>query len=297
MYYARNQKNRHNCIVLFEAMNNLEYIVFDTETTGLHPEKDYIVELSGVKYRMVNRTPVEVERIDLFMKPPFKMDQKIVDIHGITNEFLEDKPTEAMVINEIENFFGPNPVIVGYNTDFDIDMLAALYRRCGRELHYQVSLDVLEMARDLVSHKETDGYKLGTMAEMYGVNNGLTFHHAIDDVVATGRLLCCFYADYKRNPVIPGSTIVYINFMYFWKGFNKAQSGMYLSTNLGKMYYSSVNKCWCSSEVDLSECDINTLERHLLERTGLSSIKEFGKLTEKKFSELKAKRREEGVYI
>ena len=285
MYTKRSMRNRNNAIRLFEALEGLEFIVFDTETTGLKPTEDYIVQLSAIKYKVNNHRMEEIDTLDLFMKPPFLMDQKVIGIHGITNEFLADKNTEKEEFGTIKNFFGKS-ILVGYNIEFDIRMLDALYYRNKESLPFIVKLDVLEMARDLVPPTETSDHKLGTMAKLYQVDDGLTFHRAIEDVKATARLLYVFYLEYKKVET-PNLSSLWVNYIYFWNGFNKNQRGVYVDTNMGKIYFSTTNKCWCSTNVNLDMYDIQKLEKNILDRTGLS-FDEFSKLTEKRFEELKA---------
>lgn len=298
MYHARNPKTKHNCNVLFHYGQDHSFIVFDTETTGLDPESDYIIELAAIKYLIKNKKLTELERMDLFIKPPIWMDQKVVDIHGISNESLYDKPFETDCFQTIYDFFGDRPILVGQNTNFDLAMLDSMYQRHGKQLKPQVALDTLEMARDLISPREISDYKLQTLTDFFGVSGGLTFHCAIDDVQATSRILLCFYQEYQKQPDEPAPDIrLYINYMYFWKGFNKEQMGIYLNCDHGLLYYSTMHKYWCSKEIDLSRVDIEDLERQVLYRTNLKDIQEFGRLTEKKFKELKEARKKAGVRL
>lgn len=297
MYRARNLKSRKNCRLLFEGKEGLTFIVFDVETTGTDTNKDYIVELAAIKCKIQNHFPVEIDRLDLYIKPPCPMAQKVVDIHHITNEFLEDKPTENEAFATAHEFFGSNPVIVGHNVDFDIAMMQSMYFRNNMVFSPVVALDTLEMARDCLTRKEIEDYKLETLTCLYGVNFGITFHNALSDVTATLRLLTVFYEEYKNMPPIGPQQRVYVNNISYWKGYNKDQAGIYLETNFGKMHYSTLNKAWFSSVVELDKIDIDHLEKQLLEKLNLPSIKEFGKLTEKKFKDLKQELRANGVYL
>lgn len=299
MYRARNTVNRRACLYIYDKMENQEFIVFDTETTGLKPETDYIVEFSAQKFRIENHRAVLVEEIDIFIRPPFAMEQKIVDIHGISNEFLENKMMEDVMLGDIQNFFGDKPLVLGYNVDFDVAMLQAMYQRQGQTFRPFAVLDVLEMTRDVIYGKDVENYHLGEIVEMLGIGAGLTFHRAIDDVKATFRLLeyCC--QEYRSNPVLAREKRehLYVNRIYFWKGFNKKQSGIYVETNLGKVYYSTFLKAWQSSSVKLEQMDIDTMEREVIQTLGISGSKELGKMTEKKFLAIKNTKKAAGVYL
>ncbi len=297
MYRARNLKNRKNCITLFEGKEGLEFIVFDTETTGKDADNSFIVQLSAIKCRISNHTAVTVEQMDVYIKPPVPMKQKIIDIHGITNEFLEEKPVEKEVFGLVYAFFGEKPVVVGHNVSFDTGMLTAMYERNGKAFRPVVELDTLEMARDLVHGKEVTNYRLGTLMEIYGLDAGFSFHSASDDTKATLLLLNVFYEEYKKLPPVCEKHPVYVNRIYYWKGYNKNQMGIYLDTSEGKMFYSTNNKAWFSSEIKLDEIDIDKMEKELLKKMELPSMKEFGRLTEKKFMELKQSLRKKNIYL
>lgn len=287
---ARSSRNMKNCVMLFEKAEGREIIVFDAETTGVKKDIDHIVELSGIKCVIKDKKAVLVEEFDIFIKPPFYMEKKVIDVHGITNEFLEDKPSERELFEDIRNFFGSYPILIGHNVAFDIGMMEEMYKRCGDTFKYEIALDTLEMARDVVPKGESENYTLSAITQAYGLDDGIEFHKSIDDVRATLRILNVFYHEYSKKlsqMALFNKEKVYINYMYFWNGFNKDQRGLYLNTNLGKIYLSTVQKCWCSSEVNLDKINIDELEAEVIRRTGLN-FTELGKLTEKKWKEMQS---------
>ena len=104
---------------------------------------------------------------------------------------------------------------------------------------------------------------------------------------ATARLLFVFYDEYKNRESsfdIPKDRLI-INSAWFWDGFKKEQKGIYFNTNVGKIWLCTYNKMWCSSEVNLSDYDLDAVESYLSEKTGLS-FKEISKLTKKSYSNL-----------
>lgn len=294
MHRARNTYNKRACLWLLGS--GQEFIVFDTETTGKKSESDYIVELAAQKYRASNGRVELISEIDIYIKPPFKMEQAVIDIHGITNEFLERKLPETMLFNEIRSFFGNNPIVVGYNIDFDVAMTKSLYRRNSEEFKPMIAIDVLEMVRDIIYGKDNENYKLGYITESLGLDTGLTFHQAIDDVKATTRILSYCYKEYISHPTVQGQKL-YVNRVYYWKGYNKKQSGVYVETNMGRIYFSTFLKAWQSSQVELEKMDIDALERDVIGRLCISGIKELGRMTEKKFGLIKDEQKKRGVYL
>lgn len=241
-----------------------------------------------------------ISETDLFIQPPVSMEEKVICIHHITNEMLAACPQEKEVMPEIIRFFGDFPIVIGKHVEFDVSMMESMYRRCGLTFTTQIALDIEEMARDLMDRAEMRDYQLHTLADAYGVGEGLSFHNALDDVEATARLLYCIYQEYKHlPPIVEDKPRIYVNAIYFWKGNNSRQQGIWLKTNLdeeGRIFFSTLNKAWYSSKINLEEYDIDEMERYCLKKTGLS-ISEFGRLTEKKFRELRKRRKEEGVYL
>ena len=295
MYEARNSKTGKNCKILFEYKNGTEVIVFDTETTGkYHDKDDRIVEIALQKYVINEKHLKLVEEKDIYIKPPFWMSQKVIDIHHITNEFLSDKPSEEEVIDEIADFFGERPIIAGHNIPFDIAFVSDMYERCGKHFNYIKAFDTLEMARDLVTPKEVEDYRLGTLASYYGAvpKEGDKFHNALFDTTMTASLLQTFYYEYSKLPEINSSMLetAYINSAHFWEGRNKDQKGIWVETNLGRLYFSTTLKRWRSSQIDLSRINIDLLEQKVLERLSLS-YDDMCRITKKKWEEHLSQRR------
>ena len=298
MYRARNTSNQRACLYIHNK-EGCEYIIFDTETTGLKPEFDYIIELAAEKYRIIDGKAAIIDSIDLFIRPPYLMDKNVIEIHGISNEFLSDKPSGSQVFHKIVDFFGQNPLVIGYNTEFDVAMLKAMYERNGKAFCPYAALDVLEMTRDIIYGKEIESYHLEDIVKKLGIDKGITFHRAIDDVKATYRLLQFCDQEYREIPLVKKTDRehLYINRIYFWKGYNKKQSGVYVETNVGRIYFSTYQKAWFSTAVDLSHTDIDQLEKEVLWKTGIPGISELGRMTEKKFQSIKEKKKLEGVYL
>lgn len=188
-------------ISILSENSGKEMIVFDTETTGLSPEINHVIQLSAIKCVIDEDCQFhEVGRMDTYINPGYSLPKKIVQITGITDEKLAkftDEDTQWPVIFE---FFGSNPIVCGHNVPFDISMLGAMYRRHGVEFD-PVAMDTLKMAQELHHKSEAGSHKLGVLAEHFGLNYGLTFHNSMDDVIATMRLLRLFVEEYieKKN--------------------------------------------------------------------------------------------------
>jgi DNA polymerase III subunit epsilon len=104
-------------------------IVIDTETTGLDPlNGDRIVEIGAVE--LVNRS-LTGHTYRCYLYPQRDMPGDAVAVHGLTAEFLRDKPLFAAVADDLLAFVGDAP-LVAHNAGFDIAFLNAELKRAGK---------------------------------------------------------------------------------------------------------------------------------------------------------------------
>jgi len=120
-------------------------IAFDTETTGLDPDVERVIEIGGVE--LWNHIPTGRE-YHVFIRPADrKVDPAAFDVHGISDEFLTDKPLFAEVADEFLDFFSDGKLIA-HNASFDIRFLNAELRRLGHPpIEPERVIDTLPMAR------------------------------------------------------------------------------------------------------------------------------------------------------
>ncbi len=152
-------------------------IIFDTETTGLDNRADRIIEIGGIE--LFNHFPTG-RTLHLFVNPG---DQKVhpdaLAVHGITDEFLKDKPPFAQVVEEILEFFGDGKWIA-HNATFDMGFVNAELARIGLPpiLPDRV-IDTLSLAR----RKHPMGpNSLDALCRRYGIDNShRTKHGALLD--------------------------------------------------------------------------------------------------------------------
>ncbi len=123
-------------------------IVLDTETTGLDPAAGHrIIEIGGVE--IVNRR-LTGRRVHYYLQPDRAIEAEAQKVHGISSEFLVDKPRFADVAEELLDFIRATELVI-HNAPFDVGFLDHELRRWGgvdspvRELCGV--LDTLELAR------------------------------------------------------------------------------------------------------------------------------------------------------
>ncbi|WP_062209237.1 DNA polymerase III subunit epsilon [Aureimonas sp. AU12] len=120
-------------------------IVFDTETTGLDFADDRIIEIGGIE--LWNHIPTGRE-YHCFIRPEGrKVDPSAFDIHGISDEFLRDKPVFGEIVEDFAAFFD-GARLIAHNAAFDVRFLNAELGRLGRPaIEPGLVIDTLPMAR------------------------------------------------------------------------------------------------------------------------------------------------------
>lgn len=284
MNTARNSRTEFNIRLLF-GTNGLPLYVYDTETTGKDPEKDKIVQLSAIRYIVQDGKLVENGTMNRYINPEMEMSDKVISIHGITNEFAAEQMTEEEQFRDIAEFFGEHPIVCGHNVSFDNTFMRKLYGRHGKQFVPRVSIDTVDCARDNISYKEIKDYKLQTILETLGLDTGLKFHDSMDDVRGAALLLEAMYNEYTcpEKKTGPHVNKINIRFIKFMKGFNSEQRGIWVwSYDDEKIWYSTRYKCWMSANTDLSYVDIDDLEQKVLSMLG-TDLEGLGKMNEKVF--------------
>ena len=101
-------------------------IILDTETTGINPKEGHrIVEIGCVE--MINRQ-LTGRSYHVYIKPldqrgqVLKMDQEVINIHGLTNDFLNDKPIFSQVVDEFIEFIHGAELVI-HNAKFDVGFM------------------------------------------------------------------------------------------------------------------------------------------------------------------------------
>ena len=158
----------------------MRQIFLDTETTGLSPESgDRIIEIGCVE--MVNRR-FSGRDLHFYLNPERANHEDALKVHGITNEFLADKPLFGSIADELLEYLRGAEIII-HNASFDVAFLNEELRRLGRPpiLPHCVAkvTDSLLLARDTYPGKSNS---LDALCKRLEVNNASrTLHGALLD--------------------------------------------------------------------------------------------------------------------
>jgi len=158
---------------------NKRQIVLDTETTGLEPSQGHrIIEIGCVE--LIGRR-LTGNNFHVYLQPDREIDEAAIEVHGITNEFLADKPRFEDVAQEFADYLGGAEVII-HNAPFDVGFIDAEFSRLPGKLT-TASLcevtDTLVMAREMHPGQRNS---LDALCSRYDIDNAhRTKHGALLD--------------------------------------------------------------------------------------------------------------------
>lgn len=171
----------------------MRQIVLDTETTGLSADSgDRIIEIGCVE--LLNRK-LTGNNLHFYVNPERDSHEDALKVHGISNEFLRDKPKFAAIADELLDYLRDAELII-HNAPFDMSFLNKELERLGRPplngLIAQVT-DSLVMAKEMFPGKRNG---LDALCDRLGVDNsGRTLHGALLDA----ELLADVYINMTRG--------------------------------------------------------------------------------------------------
>ncbi len=169
-------------------------IILDTETTGLDPRAGHrIVEIGCVE--MINRQ-LTGRSYHVYLNPMMNMDQEVINVHGLTNEFLQDKPLFSEIVNDFIAFISGAELVI-HNAKFDLGFMdhefALLNRGLAKTEEFCSVSDTLKISKDEFGSPKT----LNFLAKHYRVDKLVdrTYHGALIDA----QLLAFVYIEMTRR--------------------------------------------------------------------------------------------------
>jgi len=187
-------------------------VVIDTETTGLRPKGNDIIEIAAIKFEYPFSP---VSSFSMLLKPRGSISADASSVNGITNDMVKDCPPFTAIVPSLSRYIdGCN--IVGHNLLFDLKFLFV----CGLDLPTNVKYyDTLDLAKKTLvkygskkynhhsgEYEDNDDYdvfdyKLETLCEHYGIYRN-DQHRALSDAYATSKLLKDLIVD-KTGIIFP----------------------------------------------------------------------------------------------
>ena len=162
-------------------------IVLDTETTGLDVDDGHkIIEIGCIE--IIDRN-ITANSFHHYINPKRLVDEKAYEVHGISNDDLDDKPIFSEIINNFIEYISDSPLII-HNAPFDIGFLKSEYNYSGYDYNNLYSsreiIDTLKIAR-----KKSPGKRntLDALCSRYSVDNtDRSLHGALLDAQLLARV-------------------------------------------------------------------------------------------------------------
>lgn len=176
------------------------FVVFDTETTGLSPSNGEIVEIAAVRFRDYE----PVEKFVTLCSPRRGISEEAAKVNHITAEMVEGKPEFGRVVQALDDFIGKDN-LVGHNLGFDLRFIVKYGSTVGdASRKYYDTLDIAQHTLKKMREKwdkewecympdydadfDVVDYKLGTLCSYYKIPF-FGSHRALADCYVTGKLL------------------------------------------------------------------------------------------------------------
>jgi DNA polymerase-3 subunit epsilon len=171
----------------------MRQIVLDTETTGLNPRTgDRVIEIGCVEIFNRKLTGNNFHR---YINPERDSDEAALAVHGLTTEFLRDKPKFHEIVEELREFVQDAEVII-HNAPFDLGFLNHEFERLGLPpfvSHCSSVIDTLVHAKELHPGKRNS---LDALCDRYGISNA---HRKLHGALLDSELLADVYLAMTRG--------------------------------------------------------------------------------------------------
>jgi len=159
-------------------------IVLDTETTGFEPADGHrIVEIGCVE--LIDHLPTGASK-QFYLHPERLVPVESQRIHGLSDEFLADKPKFNEIVEELLDFIGDAPLVI-HNASFDLKFMNSELHRVGRPpLPYARAIDTIEIAKNKLPGAR---YSLDELCKRFAIDlTARTRHGALLDAELTAQV-------------------------------------------------------------------------------------------------------------
>lgn len=171
----------------------MRQIVLDTETTGLNPRSgDRIIEIGCVE--LLNRR-LTGNNFHRYINPERDSEEGALAVHGLTTEFLSDKPKFAGIVDELRDYVSGAEIII-HNAPFDLAFLEAEFARLKLPTfasHIDRVLDTLVQAKEMHPGRRNS---LDALCDRYGISNS---HRTLHGALLDAELLAEVYLAMTRG--------------------------------------------------------------------------------------------------
>lgn len=169
------------------------FVAFDTETTGLNPLSDRVIEIGAVKF---NSNGI-IDSYDQLINPKISLKPHIVELTHITDSMLLAQPVFFNIANDFLKFID-GTILVAHNAQFDLRFINAELARLNKSPLKNQAIDTLRFSRTTFPKPETTSWKLGSLAQKLGVEVK-NAHRADDDARVCMEIFIRTVEEYSKT--------------------------------------------------------------------------------------------------
>ena len=162
-------------------ISSLEFVAFDTETTGLYPNSEALVEIAAVRFHLLHGPQ---EYFQTLVNPGKEIPWQATRVHGITDEMVFEAPKTGPVLQEFFRFI-EGAIPVAHNSPFDLGFISLHALRNDLSLPDTPVLDSCMFSRRI--QKEMASHSLENLVKELGIQEN-TFHRALADAKSCAEL-------------------------------------------------------------------------------------------------------------
>ena len=167
-----------------KLLKDIDFCVFDLETTGGNHSRDKIIEIGLIKVQNLKI----IEKKHFLINPEIKIPDFIQKLTSISQKDVSSCPKINEVIDDILNFMG-NSVVVAHNTSFDVPFFNSVLSRLNLPERKNRSICTNLMTKNLIPNLLNSN--LNYMSRIFAIKHAKA-HRALDDALATAELLIHF---------------------------------------------------------------------------------------------------------
>jgi len=156
------------------SIQNITFVAFDFETTGLYPQQDDIIEFGAVKF---NTQEGPIAEFRTFVDPKRPVPKEASEISGITSEMLIGEPELSLVLPQFKDFIS-GTVLIAHNAGFDLSFLRAALTKLNFADVDNFVIDTQQLAKKAFPGQKSYGLQNLSLFLQFPPNQA---HRALDD--------------------------------------------------------------------------------------------------------------------
>lgn len=179
-----------------------DFTAIDVETTGLNPKTERIIEVGAVKVR----NGKIVDRFESLLNPGRKLEERIVELTGITDEMLKEAPPPEDVMPQLLDFLGDD-ILLGHSLMFDYSFIKrlAVNLKLLDTQSTSMGIDTLKIARHFLT--ELESRSLPYLCQYFDISHKA--HRAVEDALAAAMLYETLAGKFYEESVFAPCQLIY----------------------------------------------------------------------------------------